>query len=151
MEIYRKNIGEYASIMTTPLVFFIAVGIVQFVVRIIGYFLQNNLVRILGWVLLAFMEAVWVIMLVYISWVAVSRKRWSAINTLIAGIIFGFLAGFVAAVALSFGNVVAMIVAGTWTVFKVAAWSGVSVVFLPIIKGVLGGFVAGIIGLILEK
>lgn len=151
MEIYKKNFGEYASVMSTPLVFLIAGGIVQFVVRVIGYFLQMNVVRILAWVLLAFMEAVWVILLVYVSWLAVSKKKWSAINTLITGLIFGFLAGLVSAVALSFGNIVALIVSGSWTAFKVGAWSGVSIVFLPLIKCVLGGFVSGIIGLILEK
>jgi uncharacterized membrane protein YjgN (DUF898 family) len=126
-------------------------ALVQFVLRVLGYFLSKNIIRLIGWVVFGVAEVVWVFMILYISWLAVRRRKWSALNTLIVGLIFGFVGGLVLALGLALGNAVALVLTQSWGVFKAVAYSGVEVIFLPLINCVLGGFISGIIGLILEK
>jgi len=152
MEIYGKRVGEYLDIVKTPMVLLIALAIIQFVIRVVGYFLGINIVRLLGWFMVAASEVVSVLMLLYISWSAVKRRRWNALNTLIAGLLFGFIGGLILALDLTAGNLVAYILsAESWTAFKVAAYTGVGLVFIPLIQCVLGGFISGIVSLVLEK
>ena len=153
MNIYKKNLGEYIDLIKLPVVFLLALSIVQFIVRVLAYFLGNSIVRILGWITFAFMEFAGLAFVIYISYVAVRKKKWSALSTLILGLLFGFITGLISFVGFAFGNVIALILATSpgWNFFKLAAWTGVSMVFLPLIKCVLGGFIAGIVGVIFEK
>jgi len=152
MEIYGKRMGEYLDVVKTSVILLIALAIVQFIIRVVGYFLGINIVRLLGWFMVAASEVVGVLLLLYISWSAVKRRRWNALNTLIAGLLFGFIGGLILAFELSAGNIVAYILsANSWSLFKVAAYTGVGLVFIPLIQCVLGGFISGIVGLVLEK
>jgi|GEM_PF-1672889 len=151
MELFKKNIGDYLDVLKTPIVLLISLSVIQFVVRVIGYFLKNGIIRILGWVILAFMGLFWLLILIYVSWIVVHSKRWDAMNTLFAGVIFGLIGGLVVGIGLVFGNIVALILSDSWTLFKVGVWSVVIMVLIPITMCVFGGFISGIIGILLEN
>jgi len=150
MNIYGKRLGEYFDVMKTPIVLLIALSIVQFVVRIIAYFMKQNIIRILGWIVFAVIETIWVIMLLYLSWIAVRHRKWSSMNLLFTGLVFGLIGGLITSTNLIFGNIVAVVLSESWGVFKAVVWSGITIVFLPLLKCILGGFISGVIGVVFE-